>query len=449
MKSIVLKFGGSTLKSKGDLEKIENILRLRQTPFVLVVSAVSGVTNMLKEALDNLATLDIEEFLENMERIYQAFLQNPSLELHQRVFAIRDFLLGAQLIGEAPPFVYDYVLSHGERCSSLLLTIHLNGRGITCSEMLPEQFGLITDGTYGNATVDLSQTEAHVKQHFEEDQNYVVPGFYGVCDGKVTVLGRGGSDYTATSLAYCLSAERVELYKDVPGFMSCDPKFLKEAKPIRQLSYDEAAELSYFGAKILHHSAIEPASKGHIPVHIYNMNTFNPQEGPDTVISADSCITHGVVKSISFTDDVAVIQFAGENVGRVPGILGTIASTLGNANINIKSVITSQTSINVLISKQDIDKCKKATQRMNIPHVENILYKADISLIAAVGDGLLKRHSVAARIFSAVSRQGINVEMISAGASNVTIYFLVRTADRQKALKAIHEEFFSGGEQNP
>jgi len=121
-----LEIGGSTLKSKGDLEKIENILRLRQTPFVLVVSAVSGVTNMLKEALDNLATLDIKEFLENMERIYQAFLQNPSLELHQRVFAIRDFLLGAQLIGEAPPFVYDYVLSHGERCSSLLLTIHLN-----------------------------------------------------------------------------------------------------------------------------------------------------------------------------------------------------------------------------------------------------------------------------------------------------------------------------------
>jgi len=103
----------------------------------------------------------------------------------------------------------------------------------------------------------------------------------------------------------------------------------------------------------------------------------------------------------------------------------------------------------VLISKQDIDKCKKATQRMNIPYVESILYKTDISLIAAVGDGLLKRHSVAARIFSALSIQGINVEMISAGASNVTIYFLVRTADRQKALKAIHEEFFSGGEQNP
>ena len=450
MKSVVLKFGGSTLRTADDLEKIANIVSLRQRPFVLVVSAVSGVTNMLTEALENLPNLYVDGFLDNLERIYQAFLQEPSSELRQRVFAIKDFLRGAQLIGEAPAFVYDYVLSHGERCSSLLLTTYLNNHGITCTEMLPEQFGLITDGIYGNATVDLSQTEAHVKQHFiKEDQSYVVPGFYGVCDGKVTVLGRGGSDYTATSLAYCLNAERVELYKDVPGFMSCDPKFVKDAKPIRELSYAEAAELSYFGAKILHHSAIEPASKRRIPVHIYNMNTFNPQGTPDTVICADSCITHSVVKSISFTDDVAVIQFAGENVGRVPGILGTIASTFGNANINIKSVITSQTSINVLISKQDVDKCKKVTERMDIPHVDNILYRTDISLIAAVGDGLLKRHSVAARIFSSVSKQGINVEMISAGASNVTIYFLVRTEDRQKALKAIHDEFFSGGEQNP
>jgi len=449
VKSIVLKFGGSTLKTGDDLEKIENILRLRQTPFVLVVSAVSGVTNMLTEALENLPDLNVDGFLDNMESVYQGFLQEPSSELHQRVFAIKDFLQGAQLIGEAPPFVYDYVLSHGERCSSLLLTAYLNAHGITCTEMLPEQFGLITDGNYGNATVDLSQTEAQVKQHFKEDKSYVIPGFYGIYDGKVTVLGRGGSDYTATSLAYCLSAERVELYKDVPGFMSCDPKFVKEAKPIRQLSYAEAAELSYFGAKILHHSAIEPASKRNIPVHIYNMNTFNPQERPNTVICADSCITEGVVKSISFTDDVAVIQFAGGNVGRIPGILGTIASSFGNANINIKSVITSQTSINVLISKQDVDKCKKVMQRMNIPHVENIFQRTDISLIAAVGDGLLKRHSVAARIFSSVSKQGINVEMISAGASNVTIYFIVRTEDRQKALKAIHEEFFSGGEHNP
>jgi len=449
VKSIVLKFGGSTLKTGDDLEKIENILRLRQTPFVLVVSAVSGVTNMLTEALENLPDLNVDGFLDNMESVYQGFLKEPSSELHQRVFAIKDFLQGAQLIGEAPPFVYDYVLSHGERCSSLLLTAYLNAHGITCTEMLPEQFGLITDGNYGNATVDLSQTEAQVKQHFKEDKSYVIPGFYGIYDGKVTVLGRGGSDYTATSLAYCLSAERVELYKDVPGFMSCDPKFVKEAKPIRQLSYAEAAELSYFGAKILHHSAIEPASKRNIPVHIYNMNTFNPQERPDTVICADSCITEGVVKSISFTDDVAVIQFAGGNVGRIPGILGTIASSFGNANINIKSVITSQTSINVLISKQDVDKCKKVMQRMNIPHVENIFQRTDISLIAAVGDGLLKRHSVAARIFSSVSKQGINVEMISAGASNVTIYFIVRTEDRQKALKAIHEEFFSGGEHNP
>jgi len=155
-------------------------------------------------------------------------------------------------------------------------------------------------------------------------------------------------------------------------------------------------------------------------------------------------MTKDVVKSISFTDDIAVVQFKGSNVGRVPGLLGQIASTFGAENVNIKSVITAQTSINLLISRHDLERSRKIVSRLNIPEVEAIDFKADISLIATVGNGILQRHGIAARIFTAVSKEKINVLMISAGASEVTVYFIVGTADRDKALRAIHEEFFGG-----
>ncbi|WP_018963787.1 aspartate kinase [Coprothermobacter platensis] len=443
MKAVVLKFGGSTLKDRTDLENIKRIIETQQ-PFVLVVSAVNGVTDMLSSALNDIGNTDVDAFLSNLDSVYQHFLDKFSSSLHERVYAIENFLRGAKLIGEVPPFVYDYVISQGERCSSLLLTMYLNQEGIPCEEMLPETFGLVTDGTFGNATVNLKLTQTNVKKYFRENQNYVVPGFYGVHEGKVNVLGRGGSDYTATSLAYCLDAKSIKLYKDVPGFMSSDPKTVSTAKVIKQLSYAEAAELSYFGAKILHHASMEPAMKKNIPVYIYDVHTLMETKEANTVICANSCISDNVVKSISSTEDIAVIQFNGDNVGRVPGILGTIASAFAKENVNIKSVVTSQTSINVLVSKHDVPLCMHIIENMEIPQVQNIVYKTDISLIAAVGDGLLQHHSIAARIFSAVSKQKVNVEMISAGASDVTMYFIVRATDREKALKAIHEAFFGG-----
>lgn len=439
---VVLKFGGSNLKNKADLEKILKVVSMYKEPFIVVVSAANGITNKLIDALSNINDLDVDGFLEELYSTYQSFLTEENLQLKERVYQIRELLLGTKLIGKVPDFVYDQVVSHGERCSSLLLTYYLNRNGISCKEALPEEFGLITDGKFKNASVDLVSSEINLKKFFKKDENYIVPGFYGIYEGQTTILGRGGSDYSATSIAYCLDAKRVDLYKDVSGFMTCDPKCVDGVKPVRRLNYDEAAELSYFGAKILHHASVDPVRKKNIPLHIFNINCFESIDKPDTTISFNDSVAQTIIKSISFTDDIAVIQFKGTNVGRVPGLLGQIASTLGNEGVNIKSVVTSQTSINVLISKQDLEKCRRITSRIQIAEVENIYYKTEISLIAAVGDGLLKKHGIAARIFTAVSKRNINVEMISAGASDVTMYFIVKLTDRDKALRAIHEEFF-------
>lgn len=444
MNRCVVKFGGSNLRCREDLFKILEVVRMYQQSLIVVVSAAYGVTNQLIDAVSKIDQLDVDDFLNFLYERYRSFLDRDDEELRARVFEIRNALLGSKLLGEVPTQVQDFIVSHGERCSSLMLTKFFRENGFSFEEALPEHFGLITDGRFGNATVDLESSRENASKFFEENKNYVVPGFYGLHDGRVTILGRGGSDYTATCLAYCLDAERVDLYKDVSGFMTCDPKHVENVKPVRHLSYDEAAELSYFGAKILHHATVEPLRKKGIPLYIFNINQFKSIDEPDTIITANGSTTEDIVKSISFTDDIAVVQFKGSNVGRVPGLLGQIASTFGNENINIKSVVTSQTSINVLISRQDLERSKKLVSKLNIPEVEQIDFKANISLIATVGNGLLQRHGIAARIFSAVSKERINVQMISAGASEVTMYFIVSVEDRDKALRAIHREFFRG-----
>lgn len=444
MKRCVVKFGGSNLKSRNDLFKILEVARMYRQNLIVVVSAAYGVTNQLIDAVSKIGELDVDGFLNSLYEKYRSFLGKDDEELKSRVFEIKNVLLGSKLLGEVPLQIQDFIVSHGERCSSLMLTKFFIENGFSCEEALPEQFGLITDGRFGNATVDLELSRENALKFFKKDKNYVVPGFYGLHDGRFTILGRGGSDYTATCLAYCLDAERVDLYKDVSGFMTCDPKHVESVKPVRHLSYDEAAELSYFGAKILHHATVEPLRKKGIPLYIFNINQFRSIDEPDTIITANGSTTEDIVKSISFTDDIAVVQFKGSNVGRVPGLLGQIASTFGSENINIKSVVTSQTSINVLISRQDLERSKKNVSKLSIPEVEQIDFKTNISLIATVGNGLLQKHGIAARIFSAVSKEQINVQMISAGASEVTMYFIVNITDRDKALRAIHREFFGG-----
>lgn len=444
MSGFVVKFGGSNLKNAEDLFKILEVLRMYNENLIIVISAAYNVTNQLIDAVAKIDRLDVDDFLSSLYQRYRSFLGRDDDQLKERVFQIRNVLLGAKLLGEVPEQIQDRIVSHGERCSSLMLTKFLQDHGFECEEALPEQFGLVTDGRFGNANVDLETSRKNAVSFFKKGRNYVVPGFYGIHEGKVTILGRGGSDYTATCLAYCLDAKRVDLYKDVSGFMTCDPKHVSNVKPVRLLSYDEAAELSYFGAKILHHATVEPLRKKGIPLYIFNINGFKTIDEPDTIITANGSMTEDVVKSISFTDDIAVVQFKGSNVGRVPGLLGQIASTFGAENVNIKSVITAQTSINLLISRQDLERSRKIVSRLNIPEVEAIDFKTDISLIATVGNGILQRHGIAARIFTAVSKEKINVLMISAGASEVTVYFIVSTADRDKALRAIHEEFFGG-----
>jgi aspartate kinase/aspartokinase/homoserine dehydrogenase 1 len=364
-------------------------------------------------------------------------------KIRKRIGQLGKYLLGIHCLGGMPDFAKDMVLSYGERLSSLLLESILNFRGIACKEVLPEFIGLSTDGEFGNATVDYEKSEENIRKKLDKSTIYVVPGFYGMSsDDKVTLLGRGGTDYSAAAIGRCVKASSVDIWKDVSGFMSADPKLVKNPIVIKRLSYREAAELSYFGAQILHPRTFEPVMDENIPIRLFDINHFSNCPVPLSVIESESDIKEDVIKSVTYTNDISVLKLRGPGVGIKPGILSKLTTTLSREKINIKSVITSQTSINLFLSRGDLEKSYQLVQDIGLHVLDEVIRVKDISLIAVVGEGMLHQHGIAARVFTAVSKHRINMEIIAAGASVVATYFIVSEKECGKAVNSIHREFF-------
>jgi aspartokinase/homoserine dehydrogenase 1 len=463
-KKIVVKFGGSNLKTKEDFGRVYQVITLYQDcqqPIVIVISAIYGVTDILgntikKVKTDERAISDLKQNLLDLHHpIIHLFIKDSEYRqrvldnFNARVEELGKYLQGIHCLGEIPDFVEDRVLSYGERFSSLVLTAILNFMNIPCIECLPEDLGLFTNGEYRNASVNFSLAEEAVKKCLLGNHTYVVPGFYGIStDSKVTLFGRGGSDYTAAAISRCIDAASVDLWKDVPGFMSADPKLVKNPIHIDKLTYHEAAELSYFGARIIHPRTFEPVLEKKIPVRLFDINNFSNTLEPVTTIRENGVIKAEIIKSVTFSDDFGVLKLHGAGVGIKPGIMARVTNKLNDEGINIKSIITSQTCINILLSRYDLEKGLQIVKKNGLSAVEQISTLENISLIAVVGEGILEQPGIAARVLGAVSNQNINVWTISAGASNVTIYFIIARKDREKAIQAIHQEIFGDVKNN-
>lgn len=452
----VVKFGGSNLRDSNGIKKVLKAIRSYDRSLVIVVSAFYGVTNKLIEAIDQSvqSNFDINNFIneifnQKIDLIVKILSKDELIvefrdELKVRCNQLREYLIGINHIQDVPPFLYDTILSYGERLSSLVLTYVLRDQNINCTEAFPENIGLFTDGEFGNATVDYELSEVSLKTNLAQSQTYIIPGFYGVSkEGKVTLLGRGGSDYSAAAIAACLNAESLDLWKDVKGFLSADPKIVCDAVNIESLTYAEAAELAYFGSKILHPRTPEPLSEKKIPIRILDIDDSVNGVHPLTIINGKKKVCDGVIKSVSYSDDFGMLKLHGSGVGVKPGILAKSAVELDKVGINIKSVITSQTTINILLSQDDLQRAKRTIQLKDIHGINQIEFISNISLIAAVGEGLTTRYGVAGRLFSAVARKGINIQIISFGASQVAVYFIVNKADRNETVREIHKEFFA------
>lgn len=455
MKKIVAKFGGSNLKKKEDIQKLVNVIKAYDRPMVIVVSAFYGITNHLIQSMEEVKSDEskintlVRFLLEMKEEVIREnfgqteWAKRTLREVEKRLSELERYLTGVHYIGEVPEFVEDVILSYGERLSSLMLASILNSNGIDAEEALPEEMPLITDGEFGNASVDYEAAAKGVQERLAGNKVYVVPGFYGVSpEGKVTLLGRGGSDYSAAALARCLEAESLDVWKDVDGFMSADPKLVNSPRRITHLSYAEAAELSYFGASILHPRTVEPLQEVSIPIHIGNIDTFNGSVEPRTIVQASEIITEDIIKSVTFSDDFCILKLRGAGIGKKKGVLARVTGAIDKAGINIKSVVTSQIAINLLLSAKDIKKAYQIVETLDLSAITELSAIENISTIAVVGEGLLEQPGVAGRMFMAVARKGINVRMIVSGASTVASYFVVASTDRDVAIKAIHKEFF-------
>ncbi|MDC7226891.1 MAG: aspartate kinase [Spirochaetales bacterium] len=456
MKKIAVKFGGSNLKTKEDISKIIKTIRAYDRPLAIIVSAFYGITSYLIEGLQNIQNDEAHvrsmiEYLKNLKR--EALEENIAdgkkrSEAYEKVKIrleeLHKYLLGIHYIGEVPDFVEEKVLSYGEKLSSLMLSQILQSRGIDAVEAMPEDIGLISDGEYSNASINFPVSEKSVSSALSGDRIYIIPGFYAVSkDGRINLLGRGGSDYSAAAIARCVGAESLDVWKDVNGYMSADPGLIPEAKRIDSLSYSEAAELSYFGAKILHPRTVEPLLENKIPVRIFNINNAGSIE-PLTVIG-DPDTENGknaTLKSVTYSDSFAILKLEGAGVGIKEGILAEVTGLFIRSRINIKSVVTSQTAINIYLDSPDLRAAASMLKAQMPQAVTTVSAQDNLSIIALVGDGLVHSRGLAYRMVGAVAEQGIDMKIVSVGASDSAVYCVVDRPDREAAVKVIHEAFF-------
>lgn len=456
MAQIVVKFGGSNLKSPADIERSARVAAAYQTPLVVVVSAFSGVTDALIRGIDEAI---LSENAPDSLCSYLKEIHETALKLHieseaernlvravlqERLEQLKKLLIGIHYIGAVPDFTRDQIISTGERLSAPIVAAVLRKAGLPAREILPETMGLLTDGAFGNAAADLSACAQRLPSILTPDITPVIPGFYGLTrEGKIAIFGRGGSDYTAAVIARSIHAESLDLWKDVDGFLSGDPRIIPDSRTIPFVSYEEAAELSYFGAKVLHPRTVEPLEQDQIPIRVMNVEQFDETIKPYTLVGPAKQGKPSL-KSVAATEDIGIVRLEGPGVGSRPGILARATAGLDAAGINISSVITSQTSINLLFRKKDLSRSLAVLRSESVPSVVAVEHFEDIAIIAAVGDGLRHTPGLASQVFGALAEGGINVLLTQAGASPVAMYVIVKKEDKAKALRAIHETIHRG-----
>jgi len=452
----VLKFGGASLKDQAAYTETIRVLKAEKEPKVLVLSAIYGMTDWLENAIRE-ADQSEQSIENNMARIrsrHAGILKEMVSDsnqiadcmsiLEELVQKLERLLYGVAYTEEITPQIYALIMSFGERLSVILSAAIFNANGIPAQYLESDRIGIETDDFYTNATAHLAAIRknlpAQINPLLEKNITPLVTGFFGVNkDGKVTLFGRNSSDYSAAVVAHGLKADQMEIWKDVDGFMSADPKIVSGATLIDKLSYYEAAELSYFGAKILHPRTVEPLIHDSIPLVIRNI--YRP-EIQGTKICAEEHVTNAIIKSVTYNKNISVLRIQGAGVGFKPGVISEIGSRLAACGVNIYSIITSQTCINLLIDRKDSKTGYKALQVLKDGLIEVIEHCDDEVVVAAVGAGLKQTPGLAAKIFSAIAAQQINVEMISLGASDVATYFIIKNANLVPAVNALHSAFF-------
>ncbi len=457
----VLKFGGSSVAKPERIEGIIEILKSyysRGEKFAVVFSAFGGVTDSLIEMAKLAADGDdaykpiLDAFCERHNDAAKALLnndmqQNILVELKENQETLRSLLQGIFLVREASPRTMDYVLSFGERNSAYLIAQALKQNGINAAYLDARRI-IKTDKSFGSAIVNFESSDQKIKEHFSQNPDIqIVTGFVSSSRGGLTTtLGRGGSDYTASIIAAALDAECIEIWTDVDGVLTADPRKVAKAFPIKSMTYGEAMEMSHFGAKVIYPPTLQPALKKNIPLYI--KNTFNPENIGTLVSNVEDPEGHPV-KGISSISNIALLTLQGGGMFGVPGIAARLFNSLAQAGINIILITqgSSEHSISFAVKPEVAEKARRRVEKefeneRQAGLIDPIKLEKQLSVVAIIGANMRYQPGIAARLFQALGKNGINCIAIAQGSSELNVSVVISQDNESKALNSLHQAFF-------
>jgi aspartokinase/homoserine dehydrogenase 1 len=456
---IVAKFGGTSVADHTSIEQVLNIIQSNKTKQVIVVSAFGGITNAIHEAAHMAANgnSDYQKIIDQIEKRHISTtkalipVQSQSSVLSrvkQQINALSTLHEGVYLLRELSPKTLDHMLGFGELLSYFIIAKAAQSRGMDVAQKNARDFIFTSSNAQPN-NVDYDKTYSAIRSYFSNSKQNItlVPGFVAQdADGIPTTLGRGGSDLTAALIACALVVERLEIWSDVSGIFTAHPKFVKQARTIHNISYQEAMELSHFGAKVIYPPTLQPVTELKIPVLV--KNTFKPEE-EGTWIAAQTKENGGAVRGISHIDNIALLTLEGSGMIGIPGYSKKLLSVLAQHQINVIMITqaSSEHSICLGIDKSSADFAKEKIEEAFEYEIESnkinpILVEDNLAIIALVGEKMKSHQGISGKMFSALGKNNVNVKAIAQGASEKNITAVIDDVHTKKALNTLHEAFF-------
>ena len=459
---LVLKYGGTSISSAKDIQAVANHINSlsKKNELVIVCSAISGTTDDLieiskliksenKDKAEQLASKIINRHKQLAKQlikksiIRKKLLEKLDIDFRELVALID----GMVLLGEVTNRSMDYLISFGERLSIKLISFAINDVGKKSIPLTGKEVGIVTDSNFGESKPLMDTTRLRISKTtdllFSTRTIPVVGGFAGADQhGHVTTFGRGGSDYTATIIGSCIKADEIWLMSDVDGLMTADPKIVKNAKLLNEVSYIEAIEMALFGAKQIHPRTFEPLLTKKIPMRI--RNSFNIKNQGTLVTDSHSTSTKNTVKCVSNIRHNGLIDIRGGSMVGTPGTAAKIFVTLAKAGINVMMISQnpSESSITIVVKNTALE---KAVNVLEMELLGNIIKKlevtTDVAIIALIGSGMRGTVGVASKVFGAIEKNKVNVAMITQGSSELNLAFVVKDSDFKIAVQALHDAF--------
>ncbi|KFM14679.1 Aspartokinase protein [Marine Group I thaumarchaeote SCGC RSA3] len=459
---LVIKYGGTSISSAKDIRAVANHLNSlsKKNQIIVVCSATSGTTDDLIEISESIKKENkskAEQLASKITNRHKQLAKQTIKKTDLRKKLLKNFdddfaelvalIDGMVLLGEVTPRTMDYLFSFGERLSIKLVSMAISDSGKKSVPLTGKEVGIVTDSNFGESKPLIDTTRLRVSKTvenlFSKKTIPVVGGFVGADQhGHITTFGRGGSDYSATIIGTCIKADEIWLMSDVDGLMTADPKIVKNAKLLKEVSYIEAIEMALFGAKQIHPRTFEPLLSKKIPMKI--RSSFNIKNEGTLVTASPSSSVKNTVKCVSNIRNNGLIDIQGGSMVGTPGTAAKIFATLAKAGINVMMISQnpSESSITIVVKNTDLD---KAVSSLEMELLGKIIKKLEVTtnvaIIALIGSGMRGTVGVASKVFGAVEKNKVNVSMITQGSSELNLAFVVKNSDTNAAVRALHNAF--------